>query len=222
MTEAASQSAWRFCPAAHRSPAATGGGRAAPLPPARHRRTFRSAPLWPPPPRGRGPAPAPPQTPHQEPRGGSCPSAATADPHLHVHVAVDGDEVALVLHPPLQLHHHRLPRQPVQEGLGVEGQALPGRAPGQRRRPPACPPPPAPPRPAASGPLTAAGPVTATAAAAPAARVTPPPPAPFPHHGGAARGTQAQAGTPRARRGQRENGRQRRSGFHFRGRRSHL
>lgn len=44
--------------------------------------------------------------------------------YLHVHVAVHGHQVPLVLHPPLQLHHHRLSRETVQKGLGVQWQTL--------------------------------------------------------------------------------------------------
>lgn len=39
---------------------------------------------------------------------------------LEVHVTINGDEVAFVLHAPLQLHHHRLSRETVQEGLWIE------------------------------------------------------------------------------------------------------
>lgn len=107
-------------------------------------------PRGPPPPQQQGRARRPRslhrplRTPPQTLPAGVLPPPLT--PHLHVHVPVDGDEVTLVLHPPLQLHHHRFPRQPVEEGFGVEGQALPGE--NKRVRP-------FPPLTAASGPLTA-------------------------------------------------------------------
>ncbi len=44
--------------------------------------------------------------------------------YLHIHVAVHRHQVALVLHPPLQLHHHRLSCETVQKGLGVQWQTL--------------------------------------------------------------------------------------------------
>ena len=40
---------------------------------------------------------------------------------LQVHVPVGGDEVSLVFVAPLELDHHRLPRQAVEEGLRVHG-----------------------------------------------------------------------------------------------------
>lgn len=43
---------------------------------------------------------------------------------LHVHVVVGGDQVALVLHPPLELHHDGLAREPVQKGLRVQRHGL--------------------------------------------------------------------------------------------------
>lgn len=44
--------------------------------------------------------------------------------YLHVHVAVHRHQIALVLHTPLQLHHHRLSCETVQKGLGVQRQTL--------------------------------------------------------------------------------------------------
>lgn len=117
----ASQRRWRVYPAAHPPPPSN---RAGPGDPA--------------------PSTDPSEPPQQTLPAGVLPPPLT--PHLHVHVPVDGDEVTLVLHPPLQLHHHRFPRQPVEEGFGVEGQALPGE--NKRVRP-------FPPLTAASGPLTA-------------------------------------------------------------------
>ena len=38
---------------------------------------------------------------------------------LEVHVTVSGHQEALVLVSPLELHHHLLPRQLIEEGLGV-------------------------------------------------------------------------------------------------------
>lgn len=147
----------------------------------------------------RGPPPTPPQqqgrarrprslhrplrTPPQTLPAGVLPPPLT--PHLHVHVPVDGDEVTLVLHPPLQLHHHRFPRQPVEEGFGVEGQALPGE--NKRVRP-------FPPLTAASGPLTAP-------------HNAPSPPPPRPHHGDGTAAARARNSSC----AQRENGRSDRS-----------
>ena len=43
---------------------------------------------------------------------------------LEVHVAVCGNQEPFVLMAPLQLHHHRLPGQTVQEGLGVDWHSI--------------------------------------------------------------------------------------------------
>lgn len=110
---------------------------------------FTPRPTPPPPSNRAGPGDPAPSTDPSEPPQQTLPAGVLPPPltpHLHVHVPVDGDEVTLVLHPPLQLHHHRFPRQPVEEGFGVEGQALPGE--NKRVRP-------FPPLTAASGPLTA-------------------------------------------------------------------
>ena len=40
--------------------------------------------------------------------------------HLEIHVSVNGDEIAFVLHAPFELDHHRFARQAVEERLGVE------------------------------------------------------------------------------------------------------
>ncbi len=59
-----------------------------------------------------------------------------ASPHLQVHVSVDGDEVALVLHAPFELDEHGLSGEIIEEGLRVDG--LHGRDRSTRKRRASC------------------------------------------------------------------------------------